>query len=550
MANNLEARRVQVEVKIGDVVVPVNSITLTHAIGELPYVEFSVQLDNKTNKTQDVFDIGSVKIDLAKFNKLGRTIQEKILNNFEMDPDVQISILDGENQILTFNGFLGKPQTRLTDGQLLIGFSAVHKMAVLQAFNAQIYSNQHFYSMPGSSSENSDQLPEAPIARAEQIKKTASITRKLQIILDELLDNYAGQRNIVDGEFTAAPIHNLNLAAYKHVQKFLSDSQDWTIIEGLDDPDYLSYNLHSGLYYTLVDSHNFFQSLAAFARMFIFQMNADWSGRLWLEKLQTLEETEERKIVIPIQSLSASTAAMFEIPVAQVLIQAPGSDFWALYGNQGIKQGDAPVQDPTDIDLGAQIVEAKNSGFSSLKTMAAYPSKIPADTIGTYYIKQAPSWIASDQFTTADVKDLIDPAKPDKFNAASAIGKKLSARLKKQDAARKHILDYLAEQTFRDLYLRNTSATVGLPLNVAIRPGRTYDVYSVTGERIFSGYLNVVQHLVTLTVEGIGTAQTQLEFSHVLADGVELKPVILKNGTTDTLIDSSPSAITENLGLA
>jgi hypothetical protein len=63
-------------------------------------------------------------------------------------------------------------------------------------------------------------------------------------------------------------------------------------------------------------------------------------------------------------------------------------------------------------------------------------------------------------------------------------------------------------------------ASVTIPLDFRIQPGKRYTVQNSKGKPLFSGYLIAITHSVT--TENKGQALTTLDFSHIMAGDFKL----------------------------
>lgn len=539
---SLDAKQVSVELKIGDVEVPVSAVDLYHKIDELPYAQIRMQLDNRDARQTGVAKIGNVKLDLEQFGKLHKVMQEKIFNDFALTPDVAILVKDAEGNELKFVGFLGDPSFRLIEGDLILTVTAVHHMAVLQAVNAQIYAEQPNYELPflagafseagpitaditpgffldiqklGRIVEDLAKLKDAPL-------RSDSIAQRIRVILEALHKRYTGHLNLETGQLDTFPVFNLNAKALKYATDFLKRSEPFTMIEGIKDENFQSDTLHFSIYQALVNSPNFLMALSVFRSMFLFQMNATWDGKAWLEHLFTVHPTEGRRIQSPVIDVAYSVARMFELPIVQVLVQSGGSGFWILQGEQGVNTGDAPLS-PEPTPFGDAARATIDRGETSLKSIAKFPLTVKSTAAGNYYLIQAPAWVGPDRFLREDMENPGRKGRS-KFDVVPEVYELMRKKLKDKDGARKKVLDYLAEFTFKDLVLQGTAATEVIPLNVAVAAGRTYDVVSMEEDEMYSGYLRGITHSIVISKEA-ASATTTLMFTHIRAANATLNPI-------------------------
>jgi hypothetical protein len=203
--------------------------------------------------------------------------------------------------------------------------------------------------------------------------------------------------------------------------------------------------------------------------------------------------------------------------------------YYALQG----KYGPYPAVEammPAAVDNATIFRQWVSDGASSLRAIAAYPATLNVKGKGTFYVVQAPSWTWP---TERQIKEFIteeDVGGTSKFNTYPRRMTAMLADWTRFGQARQHVLDYLAEATFRDLLLRDTSAMVTVPLNAQARVGRTYTVYDLSGTALFDGFLHSVVHDLQVSEDGqAGSATTQLRFSHVIVAGAMLENLTVNN---------------------
>jgi hypothetical protein len=519
-----EAREIQAAFQIGNAQIPINHITLTHTIDELPYAEVSVQLDNKNATDEATRILGGVGIDITKFSKLSRVTQEKILNDFRINPDTQLAINDGEDPKspgILMKGFLGRPQFRIREGDLGLSFTIVHAKSVLQAFNSGIYSAQQKYTF---------ELPNGFFdfdAAALKVRQGDSIAARIKVIIEGLVRGAAFLPDLTDpSKYDTFPIHTLNLLVKDKVLKCLTDSIETTEIDGIGEPDFVQDNLNWSIFNTLINAPNFFQAIDTFCKTFFFQMNTSLNGDIWLEWQQQHTPARDRVITVPLQNVVFNMSNIFQLPVLQALVMGQGMDSYALSGDVSVLQGAAPSTS-TEIDgtsLYQNSIVASGDAGIQLTTLAKYPSVIPRNAVGVFYLLAAPDWLNPDK-VTYDLTSKLSESDKDtpRIKAVLEAFKKIKLTMTGAAATRQKVMNYMAKQAFRSMYLGETQGHITIPLNLKCHPGYTYQVKSVTGETLFTGYLKSVVHDIAITADGGAAALSSLTFSHVLAPGAVIR---------------------------
>lgn len=505
---SITARKPNAIVKIGEVVVLNNSVTLVHSVDAMPSVTASLQIENRD--ARNVVTQGSVKMDIARFNQFTRALQERVLNNFQLDPDMQVIMTDGEGTTLRFNGFLGSPAFAIREGNVGLSASAVHAKTVLQAFNARIYLMRRYYGDEAYSDFVATDEGAAAVATdsvARRIKAWISFLMKQAVMVTDKSE---------EGVFDFLPVHNMNLAVLPYVNEVLDASEDTTEIEGLSNPEFDNRKIMDAISDVLSTSPNFLQSLTHLANIFQFQINHDAAGNLWLEQIQTLDDPGGRIIQTPHENVAFSLTSKFEMPITQVFVMSAGSELYS-YSDIGSNIGAAPVA-PVLMDSGVRdnlsILQESEYGFY-LSSVARYPKSIEKNARGTFYVLQAPNWVNAESVTLQDRLTVVDRV-PNRFTTAPTKVDDQVKTMAAHEDARQKVLDYLAERTYKTLYLDTATANVSIPLNLKVLPGRTYNVVSMNGAQVFSGFLVSATHQIGVE-NRFGLARTDMRFSHVRA---------------------------------
>jgi hypothetical protein len=469
---------------------------------------------------------GAVAMNLDKFNALTRATQEKILNAYRVDPDTQLVVRDGEykepgdGHELLLKGFLGQPEFRIREGDVFLNYSLVHAKAVLQAFNTRIYGAQELYTFT---------VPRHFFdlhAAGERVINASSVADRIRVIIDGMLTHYTPLPNLVDPtKYDAFPIHNLNLTVVDKVREFLNISSITTEIQDISEPNFKNDNLLWTIWNTLLESANFFQAIAAFNQEFMFQMNADYEGSVWLEWSQVNTDIGDREISVPLQNVTFTMANIFQLPILQVLVQANGLDLYGLSGDLGVFQGQLGPQ-PIPMDFGkiiqAAVVPSGDTG-TQMTSLARWPLAIPRNAIGTIYLLAPPLWL-NPELTTVDMVAALSALGSKKGQLQATIDNALSLKSQMHGDAktRDQVMTYMAKQQFKKLFLEGTTGQITIPLNLRVRPGYHYLVSSVTGETLFTGYLVNATHDVQISSAGGAAATTSLSFTHIKAPGATI----------------------------
>lgn len=497
------AKTVKVEVLLNSLAVPVSQIVLTHTVNELPQVSFNTQIDNRNG--------GSTEINIPTFMKFCANQQSYLVNRFHtfganldnasaidaaLKADLAIKVVDGDSNVLNFSGFLSQPSFSVMQGQLNMQFNGIHSMAMLQNLSLQLYPLIQLYAVKDLT---------LPTGTNESFN---SIGTHVDAIISNIFDQFETALNPTFRNYTELQgTHAINRAVYnKFAKNFLEISKGRTLVPLIDEslPGQVKGSAQARvdceIERLLLSSQNFFSAiLEGLIPSFKFQMNADWNGKAWLEVIRMHEDPGARLIVAPLENVRFNVAASIEAPLSRVYVRAGR------------------------LDLYAYLDQTSNS--SDLRQMVAYPPISQSELDGTApelgpgvaYVVDAPEWLqdnstAANTLSPTDDSDLTIDSMLAKFRTQEST---FRAQLK----ARLNILQWLAEFTYKEHFLRYTTAYVSTPLNLLVEVGKTYQVKSTDGVLLFTGYLQSVSHTINLGQEG-GEAVSALVFSHIKASGV------------------------------
>jgi hypothetical protein len=532
--NQLNSQTLSVQLEVGRTLVPVQGCNLIHTVGELPQAEILLQIDSRDA-------VSEVGINTEIYRRLSQLFQEKIQNKTSLEPDSRLTITDTSGFRLVFNGYLGQPEVAFQSGRAIIRVSMVHAKAGVQAWNGKIYHYVQPYAYPGLFEAFSDSA--SPDAQAAF--KSTSIAQHMQALLEFAMNSAVMVSSFDDTtSYDLLPIHNMNKKAMPMVMDVLKASRETTRIDGLQADAFAPDNMHDRIFEVLRGSPNFWVALQHISRMFMFQVNADWKGNLWLEKIPYLSDPGDRVISVPVADLTFRSSHLYELPVLQVLVVGSDINQYVFSGQLGADQGARPLV-PVPVDGSehyAGRIAAEGDTWSRMFSLARYPEHVDRDAAGMFYVLQVPNWINDDLLAYETLEELRETAEKqsstmDRNQQLVAIMPELRSAIQKQNTPRLKILQYMARMFFEELYLGATYATVTVPFDARPCAGRTYKVQDFAGNPLFSGYLRSVNHSVSIVPPG-AVASTTLVFSHILVSGARL----------NILDDRSKSPAAKNLG--
>ena len=506
---------------------PVSGIVLRHTIDELPVAEVSVQLGNMDQVTEAIQS--SVAINTDTFRKAAGLLQEKIYNEFRVTPDVRLIVRDGNKDFkLEFNGFLARPEMVIREGQVAIKLAMVHAKASLQAWTGQIYSSVEPYVTPYLA----DAFGDKSSTDAQRGGKGKSVALKVLGLIEHMMNSVELAPTVDEiSEFTMMPLHRLNLRALPVVKAMLLASESTTEIDGLSDDEFDPSNCYATLLDVLRNSQNFLAALKALSHLFMFQMNADWKGNLWLEPVPSLSDgTGNRVIQVPMEQVRFNMAHLYELPLQQVVVVGPGVNLYVFSGQTGLQQGEPPAT-PIPLSAGefySGRLPEDGDIWTRMQCIARYPEVVGQDMVGNFFVLNAPSWINADAILDSQLdlaKKDLDDAK-DRFANSVAGQKAIQDNFLRASKPRNKLLSYMARQLFHALYLSGTYASITVPLDLRPCVGRRYQVQDLAGRPMFEGLLRDVHHEVSLGVESAASASTTLMFTHIVVAEAKLTQLI------------------------
>jgi hypothetical protein len=328
-------------------------------------------------------------------------------------------------------------------------------------------------------------------------------------------------------------MHALNVRLLPTLQQVLKDSTPLTIIDNLANKDgtanvnFSEQPLHETIMAALTSSPDALSALLQLTKPFMFQLNATWDDKIWLEHMQTME-IPQSMLVVPFDSLTFNLASQFEIPVLQVIVRGPGSDYWMVGSMMASPASSAaPMYPMLTEPSAADLTQLYNQ---SGRTLVRYPDVVAtredgSPVPGRYVYVDAPYWISPD-FQNLDPSSLQNnPSGTDALNKSvdntTDYQKKFAAMAK----ARTGFMRYIAEYTFKDIMLSRTTVRCRIPLFLKPQVGRPYFIKAMGHESSFLiAYLQSVTHTIRMDNESAG-ADTELVFSHVRARNADIVPV-------------------------
>lgn len=496
---------------MGNLVLPVQRVQLSHTIDQLPQAILTVALDNRHDTVTD--------IDLKTFIGLCRDNQTYVANKWRkgkdaetsiaiaMAPDMKIAVTDGDGNKLLFSGVTTDPTFSVRGGSLALTYSGIQSNVVLQHLNTALYG------------------PDAYYATAAQIALPngtpyGSIAARMNFLTKSLLDGFKLAANPtafqVKNYNELLPSHQVNVHAYEAFAKVvLENSYKSTVLplllESTADKNYMladpAMAVNFELLRILTGSQTFMDAVRAMCASFKLQFNSDWGGNSWLEVIRMHEPPNGRRITVPVESITLPTSALVEAPLTKVYVRAGGNPFYAT------------GQEAADQDV--------------MSNMAVYPEQDPKlpPLAGVAYVTDAPEWVYGQNISLEYFQDVMfDGDKIGTVKAptnlslagATSIMQKRDTWLAQQRLNKQGLLKWLAEFTFKEHFLKYVNTSISIPLAVSVEAGKTYDVYSSDGVQLFTGYLAQVSHTVELSGEQ-SSAGTVLMFTHVVVAGAAFR---------------------------
>ena len=522
-ASAYQSRTVTAHLAIGTTTVPLSRIVLRHTIDELPTAELTLQLDNRS-KTGSATQ-GSVEMNVEKLRRLAQMFQEKILNHYRLTADVRLTVAGSTQELLVFNGFLGKPEVVIREGQVDIIVTMVHAKAAVQAWTGQIYNYVELYALPSLA----DAYGESASPEAQAAENENSISMKMFAMVEYAMGHVKAVANLDDPlRYDMLPVHLLNQQSVSLVKEVLKASKGTTVIEGTGDAEFDAGNINHLLFDILRNSPNFWAVMKNLGQMFLFQINADWKGNLWMEPLRTLDDPGKRVIAVPLSQLRFNAAHIYELPILQVIVVGDGPELFASApGELGTNQGEqpsAPIPQAGSEDYSGRVT-ADGELWTVMQCLAKYPAVVDREQAGNFYVLRAPVWVNADAILDTQVEHLKESLKQggSRFDLFVECQPEVKDLFLKQQKPRTKVLTHMAKQLFESLYLGSTYASITIPFDVRPCVGRTYTVQDTEGNSILVGFLRDVTHSVSLSADGGAEAVTHLMFTHIKVAGATLK---------------------------
>lgn len=497
MSNN--ARQVNTEVKIRGRKFAASEIKIEAYINAVPRITLQGHFPEVAATTTN-----SSELPLAVIAKEAADIQKYILETERISPDLNVSLQDGIGGSVEFAGFLAAPSFGITPGGVTLVYNGLHQSSLLSMYLGSIY---------------------GPVNSAgQEVLKTfvpegASFAALFKSILDQSskwFDEPANARGVqAASEFDEAlsiPTHARNKKIKPYVDALLDKSKELTQYPGLEE--YVKFSAYTSkmrniLLEQILAQPNLTESiLRGFNSVFPCYFTPVLQEKFPGARLILLDAVNApaQPLVIPVDNLSFTAGGTYDLPVKGVVVTTPQP---------------------------APVLKDNVASIKFVERISAYypPDTNQAGTLaagGTFVKIGAPGWIedvyaeSSSTQGLGALRDLVSAG----ANAASAANRAQAAAavwIRNQSKAT-DMLERYAQSQYTYLAFALSQASVTLPLNLKVEPGRPYQVMVETEKdpvEAFTGFVQSVQHRVSVN-KGAADASTTIVFSHVRAPGFTL----------------------------
>ena len=199
-------------------------------------------------------------------------------------------------------------------------------------------------------------------------------------------------------------------------------------------------------------------------------------------------------------------------------------DIVALAMSGGSSQGLLPTRFVAVQPVNYDSVNNIRALTSNTLDYIAYPKELQEG--GTAILRRGPMWLPYDAANYNNTaKAPTDGSAPRSsqgpvINSAVEHVQRANEETKRSEEVLGDALYEWGMSEYLWLYLASSVASVTIPLDFRIQPGKRYTVQNSKGKPLFSGYLIAITHSVT--TENKGQALTTLDFSHIMAGDFKL----------------------------
>ena len=412
-------------------------------------------------------------------------------------PDGQITVNDGKGNKLVFNGYTSNPTYTCAPGFFGVPLTFAHESVRLSSFNGSIYAPTSIYKTLAGSGLIIPQNGAFSVTDSNPCLRYKNV-------LKLMMDSFMPSR--VDGQTNNSPfavayrekIHAENSFIIDMLNAVLANSPgaDWAEMAGLDLKRHEDANLFV-CDNILTQTGNFLDNLNGLAQAFQLEMVPDFTGPSVAHFIayKDIGDGAGTTLALPIADFNFSGGNRLFWPVTNVFIHGPLESTWRGAAGLGAGAMGAPMAGmyPKTLTSGGLILHDSGPPWTTTNIPLASAAPPTADPDPSMNLAE---WQAHHR----DIMQL-----------ATSV----------QDQKLQPIVDRWAKSLFLYAALQQSTATLPIPLDVSILPGKRYTVTNLAGDQLFSGFLAQVSHTYA-TAPQQGKATTVLMFSHILAGGFRL----------------------------
>lgn len=420
------------------------------------------------------------------------------------DPDTTITLDDG-TQTKSYRMFLTGPSYSLTTGNLVPGFLAVERAALLSNLKLDIYTTY-----TGREGGNTGPFA-SPTGFLADEAESPNLAERLKELTQRCVQYWLDNANNGGLSFSAS---SATLKSQQHLINFQGPIQVWyrmleNSVESLSaTADWLgpiskqksvNRQLNSEIVSILRGTSRDFQeiidALCDTFQLMVIPSPTGNAPKFILQSEVVLGEAEELQLPASSILLDGDVSADL-LPVQQVLIR--GTPHLAYLFDS----------DPSKLktDEGSYFV----GGFPDLAPSAS----------GDVAILPLPSFIQ--EAVDVSVSEPLGDLPPDINAFSSGLSNLKNIAVEYTSRLAEKLIKGYAKSAYVNLALGGSSTSITLPMNLELWPGKRYRVTNAAGELLFTGFLSSVKHALKKQTGGTGQATTTCGFTHILFPGFTL----------------------------
>jgi len=485
MSSTTKIRSITAELKVNDVVFPVNNLKITNRVNNLAYVDLKIEDPDKEATTS--------RITTKSLQEKAAEFQNILFNTNRVKEECVLTVNIKDEATITFEGWLSKPDVSINPGFVGYNIQIIHRYAALANLDYNIYNPKSLFSVALTNPNDEDGLGAVP-------EVEGNILERMLAIINEIEENVDSQ-----DDFDLESVQNqleINSTFKKYFEELVENSEDLQFF----GQDIIAENkidnkrINSYLYKSLISKKRNLLSVllndVVPNFMFKFKTDLNSSGKVEQAAVTEAQESEPEELILTSKQLSWSGGGNYNLPYNGVI----------LYN--------------TSKTLASSIINPNAKPILLFR----YPET--TDAMGQLYIGEAPSWLKENTLEDITyIKNTLEDLEEFFATTTDAVDEeKVRSNKEKQKRLEREyrFLKIWCKNMYYLVALANSNARIITTFNLDIEVGKLYKVFAEGSDTaLFTGYCAKAEHTIDLQQDS-AKVTTNLLFTHVVNNGVEL----------------------------